>query len=353
MSTTFTTPAPLTPGANVAVVAPASGLAAAYPHVYERGIRRLRETFEVEPVEFPTATRNDDYLYDHPAERARDIEAAFQDPEIRGVIATTGGNDQIRILKHLDGDLLRDHPTRFYGSSDNTHLAQFLWRHGIISFYGGTLLTDLAVPGPLPAYLESALRQAFFDSPPDEIHPAPAFTDQDLDWADETTLTTRPEMEDNDGWLWRGGDVSVTGRTWGGGLASTHQQVTATRYLPAPAALEDTVLLLETSERLPSPGVVQERLLGLGERGILSRCAAFLIGRVKARSHTTERTQAERTQYRQQLRSTFVDVLTEYNETAPIVCNVDFGHTHPTVPVPIGATATVDPQAKRISFEYD
>ncbi|WP_230198653.1 hypothetical protein [Halopiger djelfimassiliensis] len=46
-----------------------------------------------------------------------------------------------------------------------------------------------------------------------------------------------------------------------------------------------------------------------------------------------------------------MDISTQYNSTAPIVCSVDFGHTNPIVPVPIGAMATVDPQNNHIEFE--
>ncbi len=55
---------------------------------------------------------------------------AFRDPDISAVIANIGGHDQITMLPFLDGDVLREHPTRFYGYSDNTNLAQFLWNHG-------------------------------------------------------------------------------------------------------------------------------------------------------------------------------------------------------------------------------
>jgi len=347
----FVTPPALDPGDKVAIVAPGSGLAGVFPHVYERGLNRLRRVFDLEPVEFPTATRGMEYLAEHPEERARDIEDAFVDPEIQGIIATIGGNDQIRILKHLDPDLLRDNPTRFYGTSDNTNLAHFLWNQGIVSFYGGTLLTDIASPGPISDYQERWLRTAFFENTLGEIRPAPEFTDQDLDWEDPKNLSERPEMEDNPGWQWYGTEEPVEGRTWGGGFENTHQLVTADRYLPHLDTLDGSVLLLETSEWQPDPDIVHWMLLGLGERDLLSRFDGFLVGRIKARSHEVDRSQEERDTYRRQLRRTIVDTVTEYNERAPIVCNVDFGHTSPVVPVQIGGTAAIDPRNEKIRFK--
>lgn len=346
----FITPPPLNPGDKVAIVSPASGLAAIYPHVYDLGIERLQSVFNLEPVEFPTAKKDDDYLTEHPNERAADIEEAFADPEIRGVIATIGGNDQLRILKHLDAEVLRNNPTRFYGISDNTNLSHFLWNQKIVSFYGGHLLTDLAFPGSLPKYMASAIRRALFDESIGTIQPAPEFTDQDLDWGDPKNLKGQPEWEANPGWLWRGGNNSVEGRTWGGSLEITYLQVAANRYLPDGDTLNGSILLLETSEELPSPSAIRRMLLGMGERGLLNRFDGFLIGRVKARSHTVSRTEEERETYRRQVRVAIEDSITNYNSSAPIVFNVDFGHTNPVAPVPIGGMVSIDPGSEQISF---
>ncbi|MEF8843122.1 MAG: LD-carboxypeptidase [Haloarculaceae archaeon] len=63
------------------------------------------------PTLFPTARRSDEWLYEHPAARARDVEAAFRDTDLGAVLTTIGGNDQVRILRHLDADVLAAHPT--------------------------------------------------------------------------------------------------------------------------------------------------------------------------------------------------------------------------------------------------
>lgn len=347
----FRTPPALDRGDKVAIVAPASGLAAAFPHVYERGLERLRSVFDLEPVEFPTATATDDYLAANPAERARDVTEAFADPEIAGVVTTIGGNDQIRILEHLDPSVLRANPTRFFGISDNTNLSHYLWNQGIVSFYGGHVLTELAVPGAMPDYLETGLETAFFEDEFGAIEPAPTFTDEDGDWEDPDGLEDPPAYEDNPGWEWRGGSNAVAGRTWGGSFEITALQLLADRYAPPLSALAGGVLLLETSEELPSPGMVSRDLRGMGERGVLGAVDAVLVGRIKARSHREHRSAAERATYRERVRDTMADVLTDYNPTAPLVFGVDFGHTSPIVPVPIGATARVDPAAETVAFE--
>ena len=350
----FVVPPALDRGDRVAVVAPASGRAAAYPHVYELGLERLREVFDLEPVEYPTATKDDEYLYDHPEERARDVMDAFADPEIPGVVTTIGGFDQIRILRHLDPEVLRENPTRFYGISDNTNLALYLWNLGIVSFYGGTVLTDFAMQGSMHDYTAEHLERAFFGDDLDafgEIRPAERFTDDDLDWADPDNLDRRREMEPNPGWTWRGADRAVSGRTWGGCLETLDMQLRTGRYLPAAADLDGRVLLLETSEELPDAVHVREILVGMGERGLLERFTGVLVGRAMARNHLDDPGPEARAEYRERQRETITEVLAEYNPDAPVVFDLDFGHTAPVVPVPVGGVAEIDPERETVAFD--
>ena len=61
-------------------------------------MRRFREEVGLEPVEYPTTRQ----LGAAPEARAADLTAAFSDPEIKAVMATIGGSDQITVLPFLD-----------------------------------------------------------------------------------------------------------------------------------------------------------------------------------------------------------------------------------------------------------
>ena len=345
----FVVPPSLESGDKVAILSPGTGRADRYPHVYELGLERVRE-FGLEPVEFPTARKSAGWLYDNPEARARDVMDAFADPDIRGVVATLGGFDQVRILDHLDADVFREHPTRFYGSSDNTNLANELWKQGVVSFYGGDLFTEFAMQGSMHDYTVEHLERAMFEDSLGEIRPAEHFTDEDLDWADPDARDEHREMEPKPGWTWRGGDETVTGRTWGGCVSILDLQLSVDRHLPDSDALDGGVLLLETSEETPSAMDVRFALMGMGERGLLERFDAVLVGRAKARSLEVDRSPEEREAYRQRQRDTVAEVVTEYNPDAPVVFDLDFGHTAPVAPVPVGGEVTVDPGAERIEF---
>src|ERR1700752_3183675 len=94
----LSTPPKLRPGDRVAVVSPSFAAPAVFPELHEQAMRRLREDFGLEPVEYPTTRR----LTAPAGERAADLMAAYADPAIRAVLATIGGDDQITVLPHLD-----------------------------------------------------------------------------------------------------------------------------------------------------------------------------------------------------------------------------------------------------------
>ncbi|HEY3477346.1 MAG TPA: LD-carboxypeptidase, partial [Streptomyces sp.] len=141
--TTRVYPAKPRPGDRVAILSPSSGLPGLLPLPYELGLRRLRDDFGLEPVEYPTTRR----MGSTPRDRAADIHAAFADPTIKAVIASIGGDDQITVLPHLDRELLRANPKPFFGYSDNTNLLSWLWTQGVAGFYGGSTQVHLG-PGP-------------------------------------------------------------------------------------------------------------------------------------------------------------------------------------------------------------
>lgn len=347
----FEVPPPVGSDRAVAVVAPSSGRAATYPHVYDLGVERLEREFGLDVVEYPTATKDDEYLYEHPDERAEDLHDAFENPDVDAVITTIGGNDQIRILDHLDPERLRSNPTRFFGISDNANVALYLYDLGIVSYYGGTLMTTFASPGSIPEYSRRWVERALFEDSLGEIEPAAAFTDQDLDWATPANLDREREFEENAGWLWRGDDGAVEGRLWGGCLETVHGYLAANRYAPSVDQLDGNVLLLETSELLPSAAEVRGKLIAMGERGILTAVDGVLVGRAKARTHRDERDPETRQEYRRRQRQGIEAVVAEYNPDAPIVFDLDVGHTDPEIPIPIGGEVRIDPTEERIVFE--
>lgn len=342
-----TRPTKVRRGDKVAVLSPSSGLPQLFPYVHERGLRRLRDDLLLEPVEYPT-TRTMDAS---PADRARDIHAAFADPDITAVLATIGGDDQVKVLRHLDPDLLRAHPKPFYGYSDNTNLLGYLWNLGIAGYHGGSVMVHLGRPGGPHPYSMASLRTALFDSGEVEVRPASEYGDEEIEWAPDA-LDDAPRMFASDGWRWRNADRVVSGVTWGGCLEILAWQLAVGRYVQPVAAYEGAVLLVETSEEMPSATEVYRALMCMGERGLLQQFAAVLVGRPKAWSREQRNSPEAKRRYVADQAAAIERALDEYHPGVPTVFGLDIGHTDPQLVVPHGGRVRIDGPARRIWFTY-
>jgi LD-carboxypeptidase N-terminal domain len=67
-------------------------------------------------VEYPTTRR----LGATAVDRAAELHAAYADPDIRAVLATIGGDDEITVLPHLDPAPFVADPKPFLGYSEAT-----------------------------------------------------------------------------------------------------------------------------------------------------------------------------------------------------------------------------------------
>jgi len=346
----FLTPPALDEGDRVAVVAPSSGGARVAPDVLSLALERLRDRYDLDPVVHPTARQGGAFLAAHPRARAAAIHEAFRDPEVRGVFATIGGDDQLRVLRHLDPEVLRANPTRFYGMSDNTNLQLYLWREGVVSYNGGQLMNQVGTPGRFPAFSERYLRRALFDETLGRLDGAPRWTDDVVEWTDPDYAETTPEYEPAPDWTWAGGDDAVSGRVWGGCLAIVDWHLATDRFLPDPDRLDGQVLAIETSEELPSAATVRRTLMCMGERGLLGRFDAVLVGRPQTRNRFERPSREERQGFRRDQREAILGELARYNPDAPVVFDLDFGHTNPAVPLPVGGRVEIDPGDESIRF---
>ncbi|MBW5485414.1 S66 family peptidase [Streptomyces bambusae] len=337
------------PGDRVAVVSPSAGLPEILPLPYELGLRRLREEFGLLPVEYPTTRK----MGATAQERADDLHAAFADPTVKAVFASIGGDDQITLLPLLDRELIRANPKPFFGYSDNTNLLLFLHNLGIVGYHGAGVMTELGRPGALAPLTAESLRAALFTPGPYELRPAERYRDIDRDWADPATFDAEPETGPGGGWTWHGPQRVVEGRTWGGNLEILSWMLMADREIERdPAAYEGRVLFLETSEEQPSAQEVFRILRNMGERGLLARFPALLMGRAKAWSFDNPRDGAGRRRYAEEQREAVLRALAAYAPEAVAVFDVDLGHTDPQVVIPYGGLARVDGVQRRITVTY-
>ena len=334
-------------GDKVAIVSPSSAAPARWPHVYQYALGRVRDVFGLEPVEYPATAK----LGASGDERSRDLIAAFEDKEIKAVIASLGGDDQVTYVKHLPQASFRDHPKPFFGYSDNTHFANHLWLCGVPSFYGGSLFTEFGMQGSMDDLTVRFLRRALFDDGLFELEASPVFSDMGPDWNDPLTLNQRRKYVPNDGWHWDGRQDGE-GTTWGGCLESIDELLRHDILIPSLAEFETVILFFETSEEIPPPDYVFRVLRALGERGILSRVKGLLVGRPKAWEFDKQTTSEAQVAYKSAQCTVILETFRRYNPSAPVVQNLDFGHTAPQICLPMGSPVQIDAANRRIFARF-
>lgn len=334
-------------GDKVAILSPSFAAPGKWPHVYELGLKRVREVFGLDPVEFPATKK----LSASKEERANDLIAAFEDKEIKAVISSLGGDDQITYIKNLPVEPFIKNPKPFFGYSDNTHFLNFLWLNGVPSYYGGSLFVQFAEQGKMNDYTIKYLKCALFGKGEVEIEASKEYNDMGLDWGNPDNLTKQRIYEPNAGWLWDGND-NVQGITWGGCVESIDELLRHGVQIPSLADFENIVLIAETSEEMPTADYVFRVFRALGDRGILGRVQALLVGRSKAWEFDKPYTTEQKLEYRKNQRETILRMFRQYNKTAPLVQNLDFGHTDPQIPLPYGMPISVNSATKQIFVEF-
>lgn len=127
-------PAPLKKKDTIAVIAPSGQLKDT--HHFSRGVTFLEEMgFN---VRYPRELwPGDNYLADSDENRALELNKAFSDPEIKGIISMRGGYGCLRMIDRIDLRQIFQNPKIVVGFSDITVLLNYLYMQtGLISFHG-------------------------------------------------------------------------------------------------------------------------------------------------------------------------------------------------------------------------
>jgi muramoyltetrapeptide carboxypeptidase LdcA involved in peptidoglycan recycling len=333
-------------GDKVALLSPSFAAPGQWPLVYELGLKNFRDVFGLEPVEFPATKK----LNASGEERTKDLVDAFENKEIKAVITSLGGDDQVTYIKNLPPEPFIKNPKPFFGFSDNTHFANFLWLNGIPSYYGGALFTQFALKN-MDAFTVKYLNHALFESGECELEASPIYSDIGLSWDDPSNLEKDRVYEPNDGWYWDG-EQSAEGILWGGCVESIDELLRHGIQIPSIEDFKDVILFTESSEEIPLADYVFRAYRALGERGILERVRGVLVGRPKAWEFDNQKTTEQKKEYKEKQREAILRAVRQYNKTIPVIQNLDFGHTNPQIALPYGGRVRIDSEEKRIFANF-
>lgn len=333
-------PKRLRPGSRIAVISPSSGLTDLFPDIYELGLNNLEEILGFEIVEYPTARMPQDVLYKNPKLRAQDINDAFSDSSIDGIICSIGGYESVRILPYLDVESIMENPKLLMGFSDATTFLSFLNYKGMVTFYGPSVMAGLAQMKSLPYEFIEHLKYIFFNGQvPYNYKPYSKWTNGYKDWNNLDTLGECTEFFENEGWSFCQGTDAAEGKLWGGCI-EVLEFLKCTGYWPDKEFFEDKILFFETSEDKPLPFQVGYMLRNYGMQGIFEKIKGVIFARPK--DYSSDECE--------ELKQTVLDILNvEFrNGDIPVVMNVDFGHTDPKIVLPLGCSVRLCPEKNEI-----
>jgi len=334
-------PARLNKGDTVAVVSPSWGGQNVFPHVYENGLEVLRE-WGLKVREFPTARMDADFLRANPKIRARDINDAFADKQVKAIFVSIGGDDSVRILPFLDKKVIAENPKILMGFSDTSTLHVFANQQGLVTFYGPSIMAGFSQMESLPERFKAHVREILFE--PKDVYEYKAYEeycDGYPDWADKENTGKINQVKSNDGWHWLQGNERVEGVVFGGCM-EVLEMMKATNFWPPQDFWQDKIFFLETSEEKPALHYIDHVLRNYGMLGVYERIKGFIFGRARDFSDK------EKKELEKKIISIVVE---EFNKPdLPIVANFDIGHTDPQLVLPLGIKVEIDCRSKKIKL---
>ena len=133
-------PSPITPGAGIGIIAPASF---ARKERFTGGMERLRTLGFVPQIAENALERGPLFFAGTPQQRVADLHAMFADSETEAVMCLRGGYGSNYLLDRIDLEVFRAQPKPFFAYSDLTGLQlHLLDKLGIPAFHGPMLAAD-------------------------------------------------------------------------------------------------------------------------------------------------------------------------------------------------------------------
>jgi muramoyltetrapeptide carboxypeptidase len=213
----------------------------------------------------------------------------WRNPDVKAVIAATGGYGAVRLLPFLDPDVFRRNPKSFVGYSDITALHLWLMRRAQLRVFHGPTLDDLFPGGNDPTVLSLL-----------------------------TALSTpRPESEIGRGSARAVRPGTAVGRLTGGNLSLVQQTIGT----PYEIDTRDAILFLE--ETRDPMSVVDERLLHLRAAGLLRHVRGIVFGQL-----SLDRSEED------EFEDFLLDLVSDLE--VPVLMDFPSGHEVPNLTLPLG-----------------
>lgn len=309
-------------------------------HKYHIARERLKCDFGLEAVAMPHALKGSEFVANHPDLRAKDLMDAFSDSSISAVFCAIGGDDTIRLLPYIDYEIIRRNPKIFMGYSDSTVNHFMMYKAGLVSFYGPSVMCEFGEYVRMFDYTAEAVRAVLFgDTAGYEIKSCSEWSDDFVEW-DERNINIEKRLKpDTHGYEILQGRGSSTGHLLGGCI-DVFTMAAGTEIFPSAEEWNGAILFIETSEERPSPDFVKWILRNLAAQGILKSLSGMIVGKPQGE------------QFYEEYKAAILQVVAgeEHLTELPIIYNMNFGHAMPIGVIPYGIKAELDCDLKKITL---
>lgn len=309
-------PKALCDGDVVALVAPSSSLAT--QEEFEQAQRNV-EKLGLKVKQSAHALDYWGYLAGTDENRAADLNAAFADPEVKGIICLRGGYGAGRIVDRLDYGLIRRNPKVLVGYSDITALLLALYaKAGVVSFHGPVAISTFG------DFDVRNLTKAIKSTGPLGLLSEPAGPTDDPPKPDGATLR-----------------AGVGSGPLVGGNLSVLVSLLGSPYVPS---FEGHLLFLEDVEE--DPYRIDRMLNSLRLAGLMKGVQGIVFGDFSPRPAKPDAIPPDpaRDFTMQQVLQNFVDQV-----RIPAYCGAWFGHIRQKLTVPVGVQAEMDADGRTLT----
>lgn len=309
-------------------------------HKYHIAKRRLKEDFGLSVIAMPNALKGSEFVYKHPELRARDLMDAFLDPSVAAIFSAIGGDDTIRILPYVDFETIRNHPKIFMGYSDTTIEHFMMYKAGLVSFYGPSIMCEFGEYVKMFDYTKAAVQKLLFeDTVGHSIVSSPLWSDDYILWEEKNMHIEKTLKPDRHGYEILQGMGSVRGHLLGGCI-DVFMMAIGTSIWPGIDDWTGAILFVETSEDKPSPDFIKWTFRNLAAQGILNVIKGIVVG--KPQSET----------YYEEYKKAILEVIASEERlmNLPILYNMNFGHAMPNGILPYGVEVELNCENKTLTL---
>ncbi len=309
-------------------------------HKFHIAKQRLENDFGLEVVVMPHALKGSEFVANHPELRAKDLMDAFMDKSINGIFCAIGGDDTIRTLPYVDLDIIHNNPKVFMGYSDTTTNHFMMFKAGLVSFYGPSIMCEFGEYVKMFDYTSEAVHDILFGEwDKYALKPSPVWSDDYISWEESNMNTPSTVKEDPKGYEVISGGGTVRGHLLGGCI-DVFPMVVGTTIWPTIQEWQDAIMFIETSEDKPSPDIIKWTFRNLAAQGILKVIKGIIVGKPQGEVYYEE--------YKKAIKQVVCNE--EHLDDLPIFYNVNFGHAKPIGIIPYGIMTELNSEERTITF---